>query len=237
LQTPGLTASPSERGTESLPPQKAPTARITFNELVLDPSLNAQARPRSFTFVSDGPGLVSVEIVASAPTDSTRVCLSGDGGLPVCASGATPDVSFYSQSSQSRWTATLVSANEGSPTIDVALSWPSNKASVTVAHAPFEGAPNRDSLRSLVATVQARSNGALTVEASWAPSMLDASLTVSEVRSSGPVAIDHASFNAATSIATPHSTNVRAGTTYRLTLINQSRAVTPPDLSATISFP
>ena len=231
------TPSPTPQNTGPLPTQTAPTARITFNEVVLDSNLDTGARPRSFSFVSDGPGRISVEIVASAPTDATRVCLSGDGGQPTCSSGATPTVSFYGLSSQSKWTATLASATEASPTIDVTLTWPSNKPSVTVTDVPFEGTPNRDSLRSLTATVTARTNGVLTVEATWPPAPLDATLTVAEVTPSGPVTVDQASFKAASAIAPAHATSVKADTAYRLTLMNQSPAGTPPDLKATIAFP
>jgi hypothetical protein len=180
-----------------------------------------------------------VEVVASAPTDSTEVCLSGDGGLPTCSSGATPRASFYGVSSQSKWTATLVSANEASPTIDVAFSWPSNEPSLGIAHAPFEGGPNRDSLRALTATFQARSNGSLTIGASWAPTVLTATLSIAAVEQSGPISVDHASFNAAQSIP-PHTTMVKSGTSYRLILMNQSDASadgSQPDLTATIAFP
>jgi hypothetical protein len=238
VETPVPTLSPTPAPSESPLPQTAPTARITFNELVLDPSFKAGAQARTFTFVSDGPGLVTAEVVASAPADSTKICLSGDGGVPVCASGATPAASFYSQSMQSKWTVTLVSDNEASPTIDVALSWPSNKPSVGTAHTPFQGGPNRDSLRSLTATVTARSNGALTVQASWAPAVVTATLNVAAIEASGLVAVDHASFNAAQSIAA-HDTALKAGTTYRMALMDQSPspAGPQPDLTATIAFP
>lgn len=192
--------------------------------------------PVTFSFISDGPGLVSVSVVASAPTDSTNVCLSGDGGTPTCSSGATPTASFYSESSQSKWTASLVSATAGSPTIDVAASWPSNKASITVTHAPFQGAPNPDSLRSLAATIKARARGTIDLDAKWAPTILTVSLTVLQLTSSGFAQVDRASYNVTQAVPT-HSTPVKANSTYQITLMNLSPAKTVPDLTATIAFP
>jgi hypothetical protein len=239
--SPGPTSSlgPSVASTpaESPPAQTAPTAQITLNELVLDSSATGDGLPTTVTFVSDGPGLVAVSVVASAPTDSTRICLSGDGGTPVCAAGATPSASFYSVSSQSKWSATLVSASEASPTIDVTLRWPANQPSVTVLHSPFEGEPNRDSLRSLTATVSARGDGSIGVTASWAPDTLATSLTVWQVGPDGLTAVDEASFAVAEGIEPAHFTTVSAGKTYRLTLMNLSPAGAAPDVSATIAFP
>jgi hypothetical protein len=243
---PGATSTPagqsgvpsaSPNPSESLPDQTAPTADVTFNELVLDSGAAGGDHPTTLSFVSDGPGLVSVSVVASAPSDSTRICLSGDGGTPVCATGATPTASFYSQSSQSKWSATLESASEASPTIDVAVRWPANKPSITVSHSPFEGEPNRDSLRSLTATIEARSDGSVSVGASWAPNILATSLTVWEVGTDGLTRVDEASFAAADGLTRAHATAVKAGSTYRLTLMNLSPAGPAPDLSATIAFP
>jgi hypothetical protein len=229
------TGSPAQA--ESLPAQTAPTAEITLNELVLDSSAMGAGRPTTLTFVGDGPGLVAVSVVASAPTDSTRICLSGDGGTPVCAAGATPSASFYSVSSQSKWSATLEPAGEASPTIDVTVRWPANKPSITVLHSPFEGEPNRDSLRSLTATIAARSDGSIGMTASWAPNTLATSLTVWQAGPDGLTAVDEASFSAAEGIQPAHVTAVNGGTTYRLTLMNLSPAGAAPDLGATIAFP
>lgn len=230
-------ASPSPSG--SLPAQTAPTATITFNELVVLAATDTavESGKPTLTFVSDGPGPVSVSVVASAPSDSTKVCLSADGGTPDCVTGVTPAASAYSVSSRSTWTATLESASEASPTIDLAVSWPSRQPSITVAHSPFEGEPNRDSLRSLTATVAARTAGTLSLGATWTPDPLNASLTVWQVGTTGQTQVDEANYGAVKSISPAHATNVKAGSSYRLTLMNLSPAGSAVDLSATLSFP
>jgi hypothetical protein len=231
-------ASPLPTPSPSLPPQTAPMAQVTFNELVLYPSLTAARRPATFTFVSDGPGLVSASIVASAPRDSSTICLSGDGGTPVCGSGATPTASFASQSIQSKWTVTVGSANEDSPTVDVQITWPSNKASITVTQVPFEGHPNRDSLRSLTATITARAAGSVNLAASWGPASLATSLTVWLVDKNGQQIVDQKSYPAAESLPASTAIAVKAGATYRMTLANESSgSTTNPNLSATLQLP
>ena len=222
---------------ESLPAQTAPTAEITFDQLVLDTTAGRSGLPSTLTFVSDGPGLVSVSVVASSPTDSTRVCLSGDGGTPICSTGATPAATFYSRSSQSRWSATLESAGSGPPTIDVAVRWPANKPSITIAHSPFEGEPNRDSLRSVTATVGARAAGTIDVGASWAPDVLSVSLSVQEVEAGAQSQVDAASYSQAQSVSPPHQTPIQTGRTYVVTLMNLSPAGAGADLVVTFDFP
>jgi hypothetical protein len=227
-------ASPSE----SLPPQTVPTAMVTFNELVLYPSITAAKQAATFSFVSDGPGPVIASIVASPPTNSSRICLSGDGGTPICASGATPTVEFYSQSIQTKWRVTIGSANEEAPTVDVQLSWPSTKPSITASQVPFQGHPNRDSLRSLTATLTARTNGDLTLVASWSPASLDVALTAWLVDKSGQHVVDQRTVSAAQSLGTPKPLSMKAGSTYRVSLSNESAASnTNPALTATLQFP
>ena len=236
--SPTLDASAVASPSESLPPQTVPTATVTFNELVLYPSITAAKQAATFSFVSDGPGPIIASIVASPPTNSSRICLSGDGGTPICSSGATPTVEFYSQSIQTKWRVTVGSANEESPTVDVQLSWPSTKPSITVTQVPFQGHPNRDSLRSLTATLTARANGDLTLTASWSPAGLDVAVTVWLVDKSGQDVVDHRTVAAAQSLGTPRPITMKAGSAYRLTLSDESAAsTTNPALTATLQFP
>lgn len=231
-------ASAQPSASQSLVPQTAPTAQVTFNELVLYPSLTAAKQPATFTFVSDGPGLVSASIVASAPRDASRICLSGDGGTPVCASGATPTASFASQSIQSKWTVTVGSQNEESPTVDVQITWPSNKASITASHVPFQGHPNRDSLRSLTATFTAHAAGSAGLAAEWPGSSVATLLTVWLVDPSGQHVVEQKNFAAAAALPASTGFGVKAGATYRMTLANESDvSATNPDLTATLQLP
>jgi len=223
--------------TESLPPQTAPTATITFNELVVYPKAAAATNPAGFRFVSDGPGPVTASVVASAPTDSSQICLSGDGGTPICTTGATPTVTFYSQSIQSKWVVTLGSANEASPTIDVQLSWPSNKPSITAAGFPFEGSPNRDSLRSLTATLTARESGEVTISADWAPASLTASLTAWLVGKSGQTVAATAAFGPSQAMPATARLTVKTDSTYRITLMDTGAGAAAQTVAETVVFP
>jgi hypothetical protein len=231
-------ASPTETATVvSIPSQTSPTARITIATMMLDSTTDPAASPRTFTFTSDGPGIVSAQIVATSPTETTKLCIAADGSSPDCASGATPGFTKPVFTAHSSWTVTLASANAGTPTVDLAISWPAGHPSLHLEGARFQGAPNPDSLRSLVATFEARTAGQLTFSAAWSPATLDATLSLADASGSQPIPVAAVSFPAAGSIATAYTHAVAAGRTYMLTLYNAGPDQGRPRLSATIAFP
>jgi hypothetical protein len=217
--------------------QSAPTATIVFLNLMLDSSTDPAGSARTFTFVSDGPGLVSAQIVTSSPTESTRLCLAADGAAPGCASGATPGFTQPAMAAHSTWTVTLTSADEGAPTVDVAFSWPAGHPSIHLTGGRFEGSPNPDSLRSLTATVKTRAAGQLSLEAAWPPATTEATLSLADASGVNPVVVDRVEYPAAGSIPTTYSHVVAAGRTYTITLFDAGPDKGRPSLSATIAFP
>jgi hypothetical protein len=218
----------------AIPSQTSPTATITFNNLMLDTSAGSA---RAFSFISDGGGVVSAQVVATSPTDSTKLCIAVDGAQGSCSSGATPDIAVTATTAHSRWSVTLISPNESQPTVDVAFSWPTDNPSISLDHGRFGGFPNPDSLRSLTATFTTRAAGRVTVDAAWSPATLDATLTLTEVSGSGGSAVDTATYAGQSSTAPPYSHAVAVGRTYRIVLFNDSPDGVKTNLTATIAFP
>jgi hypothetical protein len=203
---------------------------------MLDPAPGSGSE-RIFAFTSDGPGTVSAQIVTTSPMDSTELCLAADDAAPECDRGATPGLTQTSSGVHSHWTVTLVSGSGSSPTVDVQFSWPTDNPKISVNHARFQGYPNPDSLRTLSATFKARAAGNIGVDAAWPPVAADATLTLTDVSSAQPAAVDKVRYTASSSIAPAYSHALRKGRTYKVDLFNESPDGVIPDLSETIAFP
>ncbi|HEX7492011.1 MAG TPA: hypothetical protein VF337_09950 [Candidatus Limnocylindrales bacterium] len=215
----------------------SPIASITFHNLMLDSATDPTHTARTFTFTSDGPGIVSASIVATSPSDSTTICIKAEDGTDFCQSGATPELNQETVRTHSLWTVTLVSANASTPTVDVALAWPADSPSISIIHGRFQGSPNPDSLRTLAATFRTRAGGPLSLIAAWPHATADAILTLTDISGSRELALDSKSYAAAESIAPGYSHNAVAAHTYKIVLYNEGANVAPTDLAATIAFP
>ena len=232
---PSPTASPSPR--PSSPTQSSATATVTFNELTLDSSTDTTAKLRTFTFSSDGPGVVSIQVVSSTMVSSTRLCLAVDSAAQQCRAGVTPSFADeVTATAHSTWTVTLASADEGTPTVDLTLSWPAAHPTVTATNGRFQGSPNPDALRSFTATFRTRAAGQMSLEAAWTPGAANATLTLTKEPSSG-ASVNTVKYAGVMSVAPAYSHSVDAASTYRLTLMNDSANNGRTGLTATIAFP
>ena len=221
----------------SLPTHTSPVAAITFSDLMLDSPADPARAARTFSFVSDGLGTVSAQVVATSPMDSTRLCLKVDQTPTVCVSGATPDFTKPATTAHSHWTVTLSSAGQSPPIVDVAFSWPTDHPSITLTHGRLQGSPNPDSLRTLTATFKTRAPGRLSVDAVWPPDRATAVLTLTDLSGATPVVLDKATYEDRAGISPAYSHPVSAGGTYRVALFNDGPDGARTNLTATIAFP
>jgi hypothetical protein len=120
---------------------------------------------------------------------------------------------------------------------DTSRSWPSKQPSIEVTSARFQGSPNPDSLRSMQVVFKPRAAGRVTIDASWGTAEITASVDLTDVSTSKPVAVDLVRYANATSISPAYSHTVMAGKTYRVELLNESPDALRPSLTATIAFP
>ncbi len=236
--SPVVTANESTAPTATAgPSQTSPTATITFNGLKLDPSIDPAGAPRTFTFVSDGPGAVSAHVVATSLNDSSEICLTQDALPAKCSSGPMPGVDGFASAAQTTWKVTVLSTNESSPTVDVAVGWPTDHPQITATNCRFQGSPNLDTLRSLVATFKPRIAGNVTFDAAWPPAIVHATLTLTDVSGPTPSPVDSMAYAAAGSVSPQYSHAVESAKTYRISLYNDSADAGRPNLTATIAFP
>ena len=215
------------------PSQDYPTARVEFSDLMLD---SATGSPRTFTFMSDGGGTVTADVVGTSSTVATLLCVAQDGGVPVCDTTAAPGYSGPVTTAHSQWTVTLIAIGQSAATVDVAFSWPCREASIRLTQGRFEGAPNPDSLRSLSATFTTRATGPLTFSAAWPPAVAAATVTLSDTTPEKPVTVGTKTYPAANSLWPAYTHSLATGRTYALNLYNTSSGTGQP-LTATIAFP
>ena len=242
--TPGVTAGESPAPTPTATPAPLATgnaapATLTFRDLMLDSAADPGGLARTFTFTSDGPGSVSAQVVTAAPLANSKMCIQANGDPQRCKTGATPGfVTVAPNGNHAQWTVTLIATDAGStPVVDVAFTWRTNAPAITLSHGRLQGAPNPDSLRGVTVTFTDRAAGSLSVATSWAPSPVDASLTLADVTSGPGSKVDGTSYAAAASITPAYTHAVKARKTYELALRNTGADDGRSDLSITIAFP
>jgi hypothetical protein len=225
------------------PVPKAPIASITFNNLLLDASTDTLGHPRTFTFITDGVGPVGISITKSSPAKTTtRICASLDGSKPTCYTGTK--VTFkgaYTDTAHSVWVVTLVGNQNATPTVDIAFSWPTNNASITLTHGRFQGSSSpgvSENLNGFMATFAARANGNFGLSAVWTQITTDAMVTTNQVVGGSTSLLDQKSYTSVQNLGTPgYSYAVQAGKTYQVTLRNMSADSQRPDLTAVVTLP
>jgi hypothetical protein len=221
------------------PTQSSPTASITFSNMMLDASDDPARTLRTFTFISDGPGLVSATITSSTG-GSTKICITVDlnpKSLYCPPAAVAPKVAGYADTQHSIWTVTLVGKSVQTPTVDVTISWPSSAPSITLAHARFQGAPAPNSQKGFTATFKPRGAGQLLISAGWPGLTANAQVTLADVTGTTPVIIDDKAYSDVGSLTPVYSTPVVPSVKYQVLVLNTSPDSGRPDMNATISFP
>lgn len=214
-------------------------ATVTFHEMMLDSAADPVGNSRMFLFTSDGPGTVSVQVVAAVPLANSEMCLQANEEPETCVTGATPEVVGTAPAGDhTQWTATLVATDGGStPVVDVAITWQTRAPAITLSQGRFQGSPNPDSLRGFTATFKTRAAGSVRVAAAWAPATTTASLTLTDVTGSPAMTVAQSQYAALTSIAPEFTHAVTAATTYQVAVVDAGVDSGRPELTAMIVFP
>jgi hypothetical protein len=229
-------------GPSATPEPKAPIAQVTFNNLMLDATTDALGRPRTFTFVTDGSGPVGIAIIKSAGTAMTKICAKVDDSKADCRTGR--QVSFkgaYTDTAHSVWVVTLIGPVGASPLVDVAFSWPTRNARITLTHGRLQGSSSpgiSEYLNGFTATFKTNAAGNVTVASSWTVITTDVKVKTEEVSGTSLNLQDQKAFTSATNLGTPGYTfGVGGGKFFRVSLRNTSANNGRPDLTAVLSVP
>jgi hypothetical protein len=243
---PSATASPTSvpsPTTKPTAPAKAPIALATFNNLMLDAANNASGTARTITFVTDGTGPIGIAVTKISAKASLKICATVDDSKPDCRTWPKPS-SFHgalTDTAHSIWVITLMGVGSDTPTVDVAFSWPTNDARITLKHGRLQGSTSPgvpEAQNGFTCTFKTRAAGNVTVAASW--TLLTANIDMSTADVDGPKAIslDERQFKTVQNLGTPgYSFGLDAGKYYRVFLRSISADSLRPDLTAVISFP
>lgn len=242
--TPAASASATPKPTPTpKPTQSAPTASITFNDMMLDAQSDPLATSRTFSFVSDGPGPVSMQVTKSSlSTASIKICVKIDGGAQTCSSaGSKPGFpNALADRPHSLWVVTLIGIGGAAPTVDVAFSWPAASPSITLAHGRFQGSSSPgvpEAQNGFNATFTPRGNGNVSVGAAWTVIVTDVDLALAEVTGTPAVNVDEAQRHGVKAVDPLYTHSVSSGKKYKVMLRDLAADAQRPDLNATISFP
>jgi hypothetical protein len=239
--TPGVSTTPKPTPSPK-PTQSSPTAAITFNDMMLDAQSDPLATSRTFSFVSDGPGPVSIQVTKSSLlTPSIKLCVKIDGGAQTCSTGAKPGFpSALADRPHSLWVVTLIGVAAATPVVDVAFSWPTAGPSITLAHGRFQGSSSPgvpEALNGFSATFKPRGSGNVSVGAAWTVIVTDIDLALADVTGTPAVNVDEAQHSGVHAVDPPYTHSVVTGKKYKIMLRDLDADSMRPDLSATIAFP
>jgi hypothetical protein len=223
------------------PPPNAAIAQVTFSNMILDASNDTTGQARLFTFITDGLGPVGISVIKYTVAN-VKVCARVDGSAWDCRYGGKINFSgAYTDTGHSVWEVAVSGRGDAKPTIDLALSWPSNTPSITLDHARFQGSTTpgvSEGLNGFSATFKTRSAGNAGLSASWTAVTAKASVTLADVTVSPAVALDEKQFDNATNLGSPgYGAPVSASRFYKISLRNLSPDSLRPDLRAVITFP
>ena len=224
-------------------PAKAPIALATFNNLMLDAANNASGTARTITFVTDGVGPVGIAVTKISAKASLKICAKIDDSKPDCRTW--PKVNSFKGAStdtaHSIWVITLIGVGTDTPTVDVAFSWPTNDAKITLSHGRLQGSSSPgvpEALNGCTCTFKTRAAGNVTVAASWTLLTADIDMSTADVDGPKAISLDEKQFKAAQNLGTPgYSFGLDAGKYFRVFMRSISADSLRPDLTAVISFP
>jgi len=225
------------------PVTNAPIAQVTFNDLMLDGATEASGKARTFTFITDGAGPVGISITKSSPAKATtRICAKVDDSKADCRTGTKVTYKgAFTDTAHSVWVVTLIGPAATGPLVDVAFSWPTNHARITLTHGRLQGSSSPGvpvAMNGFTATVKTVAAGNVSVAASWTVITTDVRVSTDEVVGTSVNGLDQKTFAGATNLGTPgYSFAVGAGKLLRVSLRNLSADSQRPDLTAVLSVP
>lgn len=240
---PGSSASANAKPTPTpKATANAPTASITFNDMMLDAQNDPLATSRTFSFTSDGPGPVSMQVTKSSlATPSIKMCVKIDAGAQTCSTGSKPGFpNALADRPHSLWVVTLIGVGAATPTVDVAFSWPTASAAITLAHGRLQGSSSpgiSEALNGFNATFKPRAGGKVAVGVVWTVIVADVDIALADVTGGSALSVDETQRHGVKAVDPPYTDSVDAGTTYKVMFRDLSADSQRPDLNATISFP
>lgn len=225
---PSATASPSPT------PTVAPGQNtiVVLTALKLDAQDDPNGLNRKLSFRSQGTGTVNVAIRTLSPMGTVVLCLAQDGVRVGCK---TTDVGTLTATTTTRnadFTVTLRGEGILAPIVEVTITFPARKPSITIANARFDGTlfPDTNGLQLFVAP---RDAGEVTLDAEWGGHPFSYEVDLLEQGGPGTQVLVNQGPSTGAQVSLP----VTSGNPWKLLLQNIDDGFGVTLLDATISWP
>ena len=157
-------ASPSAPPSPTLSPTPVPTTSITFVQLGLDATTDANGITRAVSLVAQ-TGTVTVRLRTESGGNSVA-CLTADGQQLACHTGISSTLTGVIKKATSNVQVTLRGAASATPVVNVTITFPSAKPKVTIRNARFDGT-DAPATNGLQVVTTPRVKGSYHVAAAW----------------------------------------------------------------------
>jgi hypothetical protein len=236
---PLASSSPSTEPTPTASPSPTPTVApgrntvVVLTELKLDAKDDPDGRNRKLSFRSQGTGTVAVAVRTISPQGTAVLCLSQDGERVGCKTTAVGTITATTTTRNADFIVTLRGDGIFTPVVEVTITFPARKPSITIANARFDGTlyPDTNGLQVFVAP---RDAGEVTLDAEWGgkPFSYEVDLLEQGGSNTSIVLADQGPSTGAQA-----SLPVTPGNPWKLLLQNINEGFGITQLDATISWP
>jgi hypothetical protein len=231
-------ASPTPEPTRSAEPTPKPTAQpgtpagITISALKLDAGEDPDGVNRVIRFEAQGSGTVSARLTSVSPQGETVICLRSEKKDFGCKTTADGSISADTKARALAFTLTMRGDGIAAPVVDLALTFPAARPSVTIDHARFDGTGFPET-NGIDVTLTPHADGNVRVVAGWGGHPLVYDLLLDEQGGPG----EHDLRDQGPSTGTNTRLGVTAPSPWRLRLRNAEEGFGVTDLTARITWP
>jgi hypothetical protein len=243
--TPTAAPSPSE---SSAPPSSSPSPTpaatprptaapgeptvVVITELKLDAKDDPEGVNRRVRFEAQGSGVVTAAVRVLSPQGSAVMCLAKNDNPRECTTTAAGTLTASASRAVTDFLLTLRGEGIETPMVEVTLTFPAATPSIAVENARFDGTqwPDTNGLQVFLAP---RSDGDVTLDASWGGHPFDYEVDLLEQGGPGSHVISGEEANVGVQATLP----VTAGKPWKLVLQNVDDGFGITLLDATIGWP
>lgn len=235
--SPSMSTSPTLAGSPT--PVPVAMASLTFDGMMLDAAGGQTSEPRTFSFLSDGEGVVTASVKSNVTTDMTELCVTVGMSAHNCKTANSPTLALQAVGEHDTWKVEVISADLETPTVSVTLSWPTQSPALTMTHGRLQGSSPDvpDALNGFNVSFAPRGAGFVTLEASWTIITTDIDISLDDTTKDPSKNVDVKQLKGVKKIDPPYTYGVVGSKKYRLSLRNVDADSKRPDLTAAISFP
>ncbi len=234
--TPAPSAAPTPTATPSATPRPTnapgPAATIVLTGLKLDAKNDPEGQDRLVTFTTGGTGTITVALKTLSPVGTARMCLSADGKALGCKTTAAGKLTATTTKKAASLELTLRGSGIETPVVEVAITFPASKPSVTIANARFDGTMYPET-NGIQAIVQPRQNGMLHLTADWGGHPFLYEVDLQEQGGSGSQTLA----NQGPATRTNEQLPVTAPNPWKVVLQNIETGFGPTPMTVTIAWP